>query len=242
MKARDVLSDLRLAANKKLVKNLRWFFKTGPGDYGEGDKFFGVYVPRQRQIAKKYPGLPLGEIKKLLFSPWHEARLTGLLILVNKYKNAASPAEQKKIFNFYLRQAPRVNNWDLVDLSAPHIVGGRLLNQPKGILYKLANSPNLWKKRIAIVSTLAFIKNNDVTHTFKIAKLLINDKHDLIHKAAGWMLREAGKKNEAALKTFLKENGARLPRAMLRYAIEKFSPAERQCFLKSTNPDKKSRL
>lgn len=242
MNANKVLSALRIIADKKLAKNLSWFFKTGPGDYGEGDKFFGVYVPQQRKIAKQYFNLSLSEIKKLLLSPWHEARLTGLLILVNKYKNADTILEQKNIFNFYLEQAPRINNWDLVDLSAPYIAGEWLKDKPKNILYKLAVSSNLWQKRIAIVATFAFIKNNDLIHSYKIAKLLVNDKHDLIHKATGWMLREAGKRNTTVLKKFLQQNGRQMPRTMLRYAIEKFSPQERKRFLKisTKNPGDKT--
>jgi 3-methyladenine DNA glycosylase AlkD len=206
------------------------YFKTGPGEYGAGDIFAGLTVPQCRALAKKYLPLDLKEIKKLLASPTHEVRLIGLLILVAQFKTGEEKL-RTKIFNFYLTNLNRVNNWDLVDLSAPNIVGVHLLKRPKTILSKLVKSKSLWARRVSIIATLAFIRTGQLNETFKLAKLLLNDQHDLIHKAIGWMLREAGKQNEAALEQFLKQNYSALPRTTLRYAIERFPNTKRKKYL-----------
>lgn len=231
MLASQVIKTLQKISDKKLAKNLSWFFKTGKGQYGEGDKFLGIYVPNQRHVAKQFSTLPQIEIRKLLHSPWHEARLTGWLILVKQFQTAQTNKEKEQIFKFYLQNIHRANNWDLVDLTAPYIVGERLLANPKNILYKLARSNNLWERRVAIVSTFAFIKKNQLSDSFKLARILLKDKEDLMHKAVGWMLREAGKRDLSALKKFLNRFGAKLPRTTLRYAIEKLPKDEQKHYL-----------
>lgn len=223
--------ELNSLADKKKAVILQGFFKTGPGQYGEGDIFLGLTVPIQRQVAKKYLDLSFSDIQKLLNSSIHEYRLVGIIILVNIYKKADEKLK-KDIFNFYLKNYKQINNWDLVDLSAPNIVGDYLLHKPRSILYKMAVSNHLWKKRIAIVSTFAFIRHNDLVDTFKIAKILLADDHDLIHKAAGWMLREAGKRDQKKLESFLNQYSGQMPRTMLRYAIERFEENLRRSYLK----------
>lgn len=216
---------------KDKAEHLSYFFKTGKGQYGEGDLFLGISVPRTREIAKDYVHLDLKEISKLLENKYHEIRLAGLLILVKKYQKAKE-GEQKEIFNFYLKNYKHINNWDLVDLSAYHIVGDYLINKDKKILEKLARSKNLWQKRIAVVSTFAFIRKGEHLPTFKIVEILIKDKNDLIHKACGWMLREVGKRvSEEELKKLLDKWGTKMPRTMLRYSIEKFPKKERLYYL-----------
>lgn len=222
--------ELKSLANPKQAKILQRFFKTGPGEYGAGDIFLGIKVPVQRGVAKKYTHLGFANIENLLKSKIHEHRLVGVLILVSKYKEVGEQ-EKKKIFNFYLKNYQGINNWDLVDLSAPNIVGDYLLNKNKDILYKLAKSKNLWQKRIAIISTFTFIKNNEFGDTLKISKLLLNDDNDLIHKAVGWMLRELGKRDQKVEEQFLKKHGKKMPRTMLRYAIERFEEKKRKSYL-----------
>ena len=231
MDSKQIKQKLALLANSGKRKILQGFFKTGRGQYGEGDIFLGVVVPDTRKIAKEFANLPLSEIKKLLYSKIHEERLCALLILVAKFA-MANLAEKKEIFDFYIKHVRQVNNWDLVDLSAPRIVGGYLLDKPKNILYKFVRSKNLWEKRIAIVSTYTFIKNGEYQDTLKIAEILMHDRHDLIHKAVGWMLREVGKKSNKILKAFLKKFKTKLPRTTLRYAIERFPEKERKEYLK----------
>lgn len=224
--------EMKHLADNKKAKLLSGFFKTGPGQYGAGDIFLGVVVPRTRLVAKKYyQSSGLKDIQKLLSSSYHEFRLLGLIILTMQFAKA-DKIKQKEIFNFYLKNTTRINNWDLVDLSAPNIVGLWLLNHGRKILYKLARSKNLWEKRIAIISTFAFIRAGQIEDTVRIAKILLNDQHDLIHKAVGWMLREVGKKNLPALEQFLKTHYYKIPRTMLRYAIEKFPEAKRKKYLK----------
>lgn len=233
MTSDKVKQALNKLADKKKAIILAGFFKTGVGQYGAGDKFLGITVPAQRAVAKKFAGLPLKEIDKLLKSPYHEHRLTGILILVDKF-GAAKENEQKKIVKFYLSRATRVNNWDLVDLSAPKILGEWLVARPnKNLLNRLAKSKNLWQRRIAILATFAFIKRKKLTLTFDLAKKFLTDRHDLMHKAVGWMLREAGKRDVKNLKKFLDQHAARLPRTMLRYSIEKFNEVERKKYLKN---------
>ena len=221
----QLLKGLEKASDKNKAQILQKFFKTGQGEYGEGDIFLGITVPVQRTIAKKY-NLGFADIQKLLNSKIHEHRFSGLLVLINKFSD-----DKQKVFDFYLRNAKQVNNWDLVDLSCPKIVGEFLLDKPRDVLYKLANSKNLWEKRISIVSTYSFIRKNEFADTLKISELLLNDKHDLIHKAVGWMLREVGKRDKKVLEGFLKKHYKKMPRTMLRYAIEKFPKHERQAFL-----------
>ncbi len=232
MTVNEVKRELKKLADKDRAISSARFFKTGKGHYGEGDKFLGITVPAQRQAAKKFSGLPLAEIDRLLKSPYHEHRLTALLILVDKFGRAAA-ADQQKIVKFYLSKTKFINNWDLVDLSADKILGVWLLVHPdKRLLERLAKSKNLWERRIAMLATFAFIKQKKLTPTFDLAKKLLSDRHDLMHKATGWMLREAGKRDLPALKKFLNEHAPRMPRTMLRYSIEKLSGHERQKYLR----------
>jgi len=236
MKATEVQKELQRYYSKEKANFFPKFFKAGPGEYAEGDKFVGATVPICRQVAKKYCGLQLNEIKKLLTSKIHEERLVALLILVDKFQKAKGDKEVKKIiYDFYLANTKSINNWDLVDLSCSKIVGQWVVESNYsnlGLLTKLARSENLWEKRIAIISTFAFIKVNRLEPTIKIARILLRDKHDLIHKAVGWMLREVGKKDMNLLEKFLKDNYSNIPRTTLRYAIEKFPEKKRQRYLK----------
>ena len=224
---RDLKREFARAANPKRARGLAWFFKTGKGEYGEGDKFIGLTVPVQRAIAKKFRHLKLGDVEKLLNSGVHEHRSTGLMILVAQYE-AGDDGTKQKIFDFYMKHSRRINNWDLVDGSAPYIVGRHLLTRSRRVLYRLAKSPNLWERRIAMVATAAFIRTGDLKETFGIAALLLSGKHDLIHKAIGWMLREAGKQSRPQMIAFLKRNYSQMPRTALRYAIEHLSTARRK--------------
>ena len=227
---KELEREMLTLADKDRAKNLSWYFKTGKGQYGEGDKFLGLNVPQQRSLVKKYT-LTLPEIKTLLVSPWHEHRLTALLSLVKNYNQTKITTEKREIVHFYLKNAKKINNWDLVDLSAPNILGDYLLSNDRTVLYKLANSKNLWEKRISILATFSFIRNKDYTDTLKIAEILINDTHDLIHKAVGWMLREVGKKNQPVEEKFLDKYYTTMPRTMLRYSIEKFSDIKRKHYM-----------
>lgn len=224
-------NELKKLANKKQAEILQRFFKTSKGQYGAGDIFLGIKVPAQRSVAKKYTDLSLAEIQELLNSKIHEYRLIALLILLSQYQGAETQ-NRKKLVELYLKNTANINNWDLVDLSCHYILGDYLLYRPRRILYKLAKSKNLWEKRIAIISTFAFIRNKEFSDTLKIAAILLNDQHDLIHKAVGWMLREVGKKDNLALENFLQKHYKSMPRTMLRYAIEKFSQAKREFYLK----------
>ena len=211
---------------KKIV--LPRFFKTGKGQYGEGDKFLGVTVPNIREVAKEYKDVSIDILKELIHSPWHEMRMCALLILViNSKKNVT-----KETFDFYLSQSKYINNWDLVDLSAPQIVGQYLLDKERDTLNNLTESELLWDNRIAIVSTLTFIRNNDLDDTYKLSLKMMNHKHDLMHKSIGWMLREAGKRDEKRLYDFVMEHKSIMPRTMLRYSIEKFAPDIRKELMK----------
>lgn len=209
------------------------FFKTGPGEYGEGDKFIGVRVPFQRKVAKKYyKYISLEELEILLKDPIHEYRLTALIILVNKFNKAKTEELRKSIVEFYLKNIDYVNNWDLVDSSADKILGEYLLDKEKDILYEFAETDHLWKQRISIMSTFRFIRNEKYEDTLKIAEILLNHEHDLIHKAVGWMLREVGKRDFELEFNFLQKHYKTMPRTMLRYAIEKFDQDLRKKFLK----------
>ncbi len=226
----DVQDALREIADPKVAESSARFFKTDPGEYSERDQFLGIRVPQVRKIAREFNQLSLKETELLLHSDFHEERLCALIILVNKYQRAEKD-EQKEIFDRYLNNTEYINNWDLVDTSAQHIIGSHLSDKKRSLLYKLAKSDNLWERRIAILSTFYFIKNDDFEDTLAIAKILLEDEHDLIHKAVGWMLREIGKRSEHTLKHFLDEHIDYMPRTMLRYAIEKLSESDRQMYL-----------
>jgi len=235
MIAKEVINELKILATEDRRKSNEWFFKTNKGEYGYGDIFLGVRMPDIRKVAKKFsPKITLKELTELIQSPIHEVRLCALIILVNQYKKG----NFSKIFEYYIRQINFINNWDLVDSSAPYIVGDYLYNNPdeRSILFEFVHSENLWVKRISIVSTFTLIKNNQFNETLQIAKILLNDKHDLIHKAVGWMLREVYKRDQDLIRTFLKQNYAQLPRTTLRYAIERMDEVERLLFLKGYFP------
>ncbi len=223
-------SLLKVSNSSKAEFNKK-FFKTKEGEYGFGDKFIGISVPKIRNIAKEFLNLSFDDIKILLEDKVHEKRLIGLLILVENYKKSKED-KKKMIFEFYLENRKSVNNWDLVDLTADKIVGDFLLGKDKEILYILARSERLWERRIAIVSTFTFIKQNQFDDTIHLFELLINDREDLIHKAVGWMLREIGKRNVTVLENILKKNYKKMPRTMLRYAIEKFDKDKRKRYLR----------
>ena len=231
MKAEDIRKRLLDLEDKEKAKTLQRFFKTGPGEYGEGDIFLGVMVPQLRKLSKEYGELDLGEVEALLKSLVHEERLLALLILIRKYIRA-DEAEKKKIYGLYLKSTRWINNWDLVDLSAPNIVGDFLMNRSRKPLYRLAHSSVLWERRVAILATFQFIKSRQFDDTLRIGEILISDQEDLIHKAVGWMLREVGKRDPAAEESFLREQYRQMPRTMLRYAIERFPAAKRELFMK----------
>lgn len=224
----NLRKDLKKLANPQKAKLLQRFFKTGKGEYGEGDIFLGVMVPKSRILAKKYKNFDLNDIGSMLESKIHEERLIALFILVDKYKTTN---HKKIIFHFYIKNTKYINSWDLVDLSASKIVGMHLLDKDRSILYKLAKSKNIWERRIAIISTFQFIDNNQFDDSLKIAKMLLGDQHDLIHKAAGWVLREIGKKDLKIEREFLDRHYKKMPRTMLRYAIEKFPQSLRVHYL-----------
>ncbi|MBN2730787.1 MAG: DNA alkylation repair protein [Balneolaceae bacterium] len=230
MKVADVQTKLREIADPVVAEHSQRFFKTGAGEYGEGDQFLGIRVPDIRKIAKRFEKLSLIQIEKLLHSGYHEERLCALIILVNRFKKA-NPAEQERIYKLYLANTSYVNNWDLVDTSAYKIVGPYLEDRNRDVLYDLAKSDNLWERRIAIISTLYFVNNNDFKDTLAIAEKLLDDNHDLIHKATGWMLREVGKRDQEKEESFLEKHASQMPRTMLRYAIEHFSNAKRKLYL-----------
>lgn len=221
--------DLKKQANKKKAVLLSRYFKTEEGDYGFGDIFLGLTVPQSRILATKYKALGFDDIKELLKSKIHEERLIALLILVNKFQK--EPMEQRRVYDFYLRNTKFINNWDLVDLSSDKIIGGYLMDKPKDILEKLANSKNLWEKRIAMVATYNFIKNGKLTETLKIADILLYDKEDLVQKSVGWMLREVGNRNNRLAESYLKKRYKKMGRTALRYAIEKFPESKRKQYL-----------
>jgi 3-methyladenine DNA glycosylase AlkD len=226
----EIRARLRQLADKETAKVLQAFFKTGPGEYGEGDVFIGIKVPPLRMLAKECEESPLKTLKALLTSKVHEERTLALMILVRQFDRGSEPIREQ-IYNFYLAQTRFINNWDLVDGSAPYIAGSFLWTRDRKPLYVLARSASLWEKRIAILSTFYFIRQNDFADALKISKLLLADKHDLIHKAVGWMLREVGKRDAAAAESFLKAHYRKMPRTMLRYAIERFPEARRRKYL-----------
>ena len=220
----QILQALRIAAKPEKVAVLSRFFKTGKGQYGEGDRFLGVMVPQTRQVARQFKDVPLCLVEELLSSEWHECRLCALLILIEKYKN--TPVQE--IVDFYLAHTRGVNNWDLVDLSAPYLLGQHLLSQEDhSVLYRLAQSSVLWEQRIAMVSTLMLIRNGKFEDTINLAEFFIDARHDLMQKAVGWMLREVGKRDELLLINFLNSHSRKMPRTMLRYAVERLVPEKR---------------
>lgn len=228
---KNISHDLENLANKEKARILQRFFKTGLGGYGEGDVFLGIVVPEQRKIANKYKDLDFSGIEELLNSKIHEFRLTALLILVSKVEKS-SDKEQQQIVNFYLKHLKQINNWDLVDLSAPKVLGPYFFKRDKKKLYQLVRSQSLWKRRISVLSTYWFIKNNQFSDALEMSEILLKDPEDLIQKAVGWMLREIGKRDKKIEVQFLNRHYQQMPRVMLRYAIEKFSEAERLKFLK----------
>ncbi|MDD4412329.1 MAG: DNA alkylation repair protein [Patescibacteria group bacterium] len=233
--AKEIQKRLRQVADPDKAKTLAGFFKTAKGQYGEGDKFLGITAPQQRLIVKEFKDLPIEEIKILLESPWHEDRLTGVLLLVYKFEHSQK-TEQKKIFDFYLKERAGINNWDLVDLSADKIIGAWLYdNFDQKLIDKLSSSGNIWDRRIAVLASFYFIKNGRSDLTFALAEKLLYDKHDLIQKAVGWMLREVGKRiSEQELVNFLEKYATIMPRTMLRYAIERLSEKDRLAYLKNS--------
>ena len=232
MNAVDLQNILNQHASDTDAIFLQRFFKTGPGEYGEGDLFIGLRVPQTRQICRDFFELSIDQIEIMLGSPIHEHRLAGLIIMSNQAKSKKFPTSHKELlYELYLRRTDRINNWDLVDTSCRYVVGGYLMDKPRDILYQLAESNDLWERRIAIVSTWEFIRHGDLDDTFRLSKVLKNDKQDLIHKASGWMLREAGKKDVNRLVEFLDENATTMPRTMLRYSIEKLPEAQGRYYL-----------
>ncbi len=223
-------AELDGAGDPQRAEHLQRFFRTGPGEYGEGDRFLGLRVPEVRAIARRHRKLPLPDLADVLASRWHEHRQAALFVLADRYRRA-EPAEREAIAAFYLHHLDAVNSWDLVDGSAPHILGAHLLERDRSVLYDLAASGHLWRQRVAVLATFAFIRAGQFQDTLRLAELLRDHPHDLIHKAVGWMLREIGKRDRAAEERFLDRHAARMPRTMLRYAIEKFEPERRRSYL-----------
>ncbi len=229
-KAVDVRRALREKADPEIVKNLKWFFKTGPGEYGEGDKFIGIKAPPLRAIQKKYRNLPLEDALSFVQSEYHEERWLGLLYLTDIYKRGDEKI-RARVFKAYLANTKHINNWDLVDLSAPGIIGAHLFERDRKRLFTLARSRDLWKRRIAIMATLYFIREKDFNTTLELADILLLDEQDLIRKAVGWMLREVGNRDRRVEEKYLKSRYKKMPRTMLRYAIEKFPETLRKRYL-----------
>jgi 3-methyladenine DNA glycosylase AlkD len=228
--ARDAETKLRQLADPKRAAFVRGYFKCGPGEYGEGDRFFGLSVPQIRQLAREFRDLSFAHVETLLESPWHEARLLSLVILADRYPKADARAKSQ-IYELYLRRTDRINNWDLVDASAGPIVGAHLLERSRAPLHRLAKSRNLWERRIAIVATQHLISRGQFDDTLRLSVSLFGDAEDLIHKAVGWMLREVGKRDKATLRRFLDNHAGAMPRTTLRYAIERLSPLHRARYM-----------
>jgi 3-methyladenine DNA glycosylase AlkD len=230
MTHRQARAALLALANPNKAEFLAGFFKTGKGQYAEGDRFLGITVPAIRQLARQFRQLGLLDCERLLQSAYNDERLLALLILVEQYRKGDANIKNK-VYQVYLNNRHRVNNWNLVDSSAPYIVGAHLLQQDRSLLYQLAKSRSLWERRIAVLATFAFIRSGDFADTLKFSEQLLGDKHDLMHKACGWMFREVGKRNQSVLEGFLRQHYAVMPRTMLRYAIERFAPAKRTGYL-----------
>ncbi|MFO0865890.1 MAG: DNA alkylation repair protein [Gemmataceae bacterium] len=233
MTAAELIGKLEAMADAERAKAVARFFKCGPGEYGEGDQFRGISVPVVRQTIRAFRSMPLAEIDQVLQSPWHEDRLAALLLLVYQF-DRGDEAVRKSIYDLYVRRFDHINNWDLVDTSAPQIVGGWLVDHDRRILTTWAKSPRLWTRRIAVLATYHFIRQNDFDDILRLAAKLLGDRDDLMHKAVGWMLREVGKRGESALDAFLVERCRAMPRTMLRYAIEKMTPAKRERYMKGS--------
>ena len=231
MNQKIIHNDLLQLANEQIAEHSQRFFKTGKGEYGEGDIFLGIRVPLLRKLVKKYRGISITEVRKLLHSKFHEERLLAVLMLVQLFKSA-DESVQKQVYDLYLENTEFINNWDIVDISASNIVGAHLYEKDKAPLYDLVQSKNLWERRIAIIATFYFIRQNEFDDTLKLAEILLNDKEDLIHKAVGWMLREVGKREIEFEEEFLQEHYKIMPRTMLRYAIEKFPETSRKMYLR----------
>ena len=231
---KQIMSKLRELGDSDIAAHSQRFFKTGPGEYGEGDRFLGIRVPIIRKCVREYRTISLEDAAELLKSPFHEARLLAVLILVAKYARAKQDTEREAIYQSYLRHTKFINNWDLVDSSAEHIVGAHLFSRGRRPIYRLARSRGLWERRIGIMATFHFVRREDFADTLAIAELLLHDKEDLIHKAVGWMLREVGNRDRKAEERFLTKHYRTMPRTMLRYAIEKLPETERQAYLHGT--------
>ena len=229
-----IQQDLASYATSQRKRTNERFFKTGKGEYSEHDRFLGVALPDIRRVVKQHRQASRQALEKLLKSPLHEERLCGLLILVQQYQKTDDTNDKQAIFNYYVKNLKHVNNWDLVDVTVPKIIGAHLLHREKKLLYTLAKSSNLWKRRTAILATYTFIQHNKFQDTIKLAELLLGDSHDLMHKATGWMLREVGKRDQAVLEQFLDKHGKRMPRTALRYAIERFPEQKRKQYLISS--------
>jgi 3-methyladenine DNA glycosylase AlkD len=226
-----IIERLRQLGDTETAAHSRRFFKTGPGEYGEGDVFLGIRVPVIRGCARDYRGMDLAVSLGLLESPFHEARLLALIMMVEMFHKAKDECRREEIYRAYLDKSRRINNWDLVDCSAEHIIGAYLFPGDRCVLYNLARSESLWERRIAIMATFHFIRRKDFADTLAIAEMLLKDREDLIHKAVGWMLREVGKRDIDRLRGFLGRHATKMPRTMLRYAIERFPEGERQLYL-----------
>lgn len=233
MTAAAFVKKLKTLSSPEELKKIQRYFKTGEGEYGEGDEFIGVKMGQLFALAKEFIEMPTSEIEKLLESPIHEVRAGGVSIMDKQARSKKTPeSRRKELFDLYIRRHDRINNWDLVDLGALYMVGSYLFDKPRDILYKLARSKNIWERRSAIVGTAYFIRQGDVADAFKIAEILVNDKEDLVHKGTGWMLRFAGDKDPQQLRSFLDKYAATMPRTLLRYSIEKFDQEERDHYLK----------
>lgn len=231
---KQIMSMLEQLSNSDIATHSQRFFKTGKGEYGEGDKFLGIRVPAIRKCVREYRNISLDDTLDILKSPFHEARLLALLILVAKYSSENNSSGKVLIYHSYLNHTKFINSWDLVDCTAEHIVGAHLFIRERKPIYRLVRSKDLWERRISIISTFHFIKRNDFFDTLAIAEILLNDREDLIHKAVGWMLREVGKRNKTSEELFLDKYYKKMPRTMLRYAIEKLPETERKGYLHGT--------
>ncbi|MEZ5514353.1 MAG: DNA alkylation repair protein [Steroidobacteraceae bacterium] len=231
----EIVARLKSLRDPMIAAHSQGFFKTGKGEYGAGDRFLGIRVPVLRQLVREYRGIPSRTLWALLRSPWHEARLLSLLMLVDRYRRADEHG-QAEIYTRYLANLRYVNNWGLVDSSAPDIIGAHLARRDAAPIFGLAASDNLWQRRIAIIATFHFIKHHSFEHTLALAELLLNDSEDLIHKAVGWMLREVGNRDRTTLERFLRRHARRMPRTMLRYAIERLPEARRRAYLRDERP------
>jgi 3-methyladenine DNA glycosylase AlkD len=231
MTADHILSELYSISDADKAHFLQRYFKTAPGEYAEGDIFLGITIPLTRAVVKVNKHTPLPELQKLIRSEYHEARLCALLIGVEQFKRSTEK-ERLALFNFFLKNTRYANNWDLVDVAYPHVIGAYLLDKDRSVLYELAQSASLWEQRISIVSTVIFIRNYEFIDTLALSELLLSHKHDLLHKAVGWMLREVGKRNRDLLTDFIEQNSRKMSRTTLRYAIEHYPEDERQYFLR----------